>query len=131
MNDDKIKVLVVEPLKKAYTKEISGLNEMQAIVGGYIEMVPLSDNEPVAAILNADGKNIGLPYNRPLFDKDGNPFDVICGTFFVAGIGGEEFTSLTDRQIAHYKAMYDNMFVIPIPKKEQQKNRRKGTHHER
>lgn len=31
-----MKVLVVEPMKKCYTKEINGLEEMQALVGGYI-----------------------------------------------------------------------------------------------
>ena len=132
MNDEKIKVLVVEPLKKAYVKEISGLAEMQALVGGYIEAVPISDTEPVTAVLNEEGKNLGLPYNRPILGEDGiTPVDIICGTFFVAGVGQENFVSLTDRQIAHYKDMYDNMFVVPVPKKEQQKNRRKGTHHER
>lgn len=34
-----MKVLVVEPMKKCYTKEINGLEEMQALVGGYIQAI--------------------------------------------------------------------------------------------
>ena len=131
MNDETIKVLVVEPQKEAYVKEICGLKDMQALVGGYIQAVPISDDDPVVAVMNEEGKFLRLPYNRPLFDEDGKPFDIICGTFFVAGVGREDFISLTDQQITRYKAMYDNMRILAAPKKEHQKNRRKGTHHER
>ena len=34
-----MKVLVVEPMKECYTKEINGLEEMQALVGGYIQAI--------------------------------------------------------------------------------------------
>ena len=36
---DKIRVLVVEPMKPCEVREVSGLNDMQAIVGGHIEAV--------------------------------------------------------------------------------------------
>ena len=76
-----MKVLVVEPLKECYTKEINGLKEMQALVGGYIQAVyPFED--PVAVVCNEEGKNLGLPFNRPLLDEHGLPYDIICGTFF-------------------------------------------------
>ena len=46
-----MKVLVVEPLKECYAKEIGGLEEMQALVGGYIQAVyPFED--PVAVVCN-------------------------------------------------------------------------------
>ena len=87
-----MKVLVVEPLKECYTKEINGLKEMQALVGGYIQAVyPFED--PVAVVCNEEGKNLGLPFNRPLLDEHGLPYDIICGTFFVAGLGAEDFAS--------------------------------------
>ena len=31
-----MKVLIVEPMKPCYVREISGLNDMQEIVGGHI-----------------------------------------------------------------------------------------------
>ena len=76
-----MKVLVVEPMKKCYTKEINGLEEMQALVGGYIQAIyPFPDK--AAVVCNEEGKNLGLPFNRPLFDENDLPYDIICGTFF-------------------------------------------------
>lgn len=65
-------------------------------------------------ICNADGKALGLPMNRPLLDKDYLPYDIIRGTFFVAGLGQEDFISLTDEQIQRYKSLYDNMQILPV-----------------
>ena len=122
-----MKVLVVEPLKECYTKEINGLKEMQALVGGYIQAVyPFED--PVAVVCNEEGKNLGLPFNRPLLDEHGLPYDFICGTFFVAGLGAEDFASLTDEQIQKYKAMFDSVMVISAPKKEKNTPQRRNTH---
>ena len=108
---DKIKVLVVEPMKPCEVREISGLDEMRAIVGGHIQAVyPFQDE--VALICNEDGKILGLPYNRPLANDRGVPYDMICGTFFLAGLGAEDFTSLNEEQIKKFSALYDNMVVL-------------------
>lgn len=46
-----MKVLVVEPMKECYTKEINGLEEMQALVGGYIQAIyPFPDTVPDRAV---------------------------------------------------------------------------------
>ena len=110
-----MKILVVEPMKEPYEKEIHGtLEEMQAIVGGYIQAVyPFED--PVAVVCNDEGKLMGLPYNRLLKDDTGRPYDVLCGTFFVAGLGEENFISLPDRLMKKYKAMYSKEMLLPIP----------------
>lgn len=131
---DKITVLVVEPMKPCQVREISGLDEMQAIVGGHIQAVyPFRDE--VALVCNEEGKNLGLPLNRPLTDNHGLPYDMICGTFFLAGLGAEDFVSLTDDQLRQYKEMYDNMMVITAKKEplHQGKNnqKKKGGCHER
>ena len=42
------------------------------------------------------------------------PYDIICGTFFIAGLGQEDFVSLTDEQIQRYKSLYDNMQILPV-----------------
>ena len=42
------------------------------------------------------------------------PYDIICGTFFVAGLGQQDFVSLTDEQIQRYKSLYDNMQILPV-----------------
>lgn len=108
-----MKVLVVEPQKPCRVQEIKSLADMQQLVGGDIEAV-YPFQELVAVVCNADGKLLGLPMNRPLLDKDYLPYDIIRGTFFVAGLGQEEFISLTDEQIQRYKSLYDNMQILPV-----------------
>lgn len=130
-----MKVLVVEPLKQCYVQEVSGLDDMQKIVGGDIEAT-YPFQEPVAVVCNADGKNRGLPYNRPLLDESGRPYDIVCGTFFLAGLGTEDFTSLTDDQIQRYKQMYDSMAVIAVkaemsPRSNRHIKKKEGHPHER
>ena len=70
--------------------------------------------ELVTLVCNSEGKLLGLPMNRPLLDKDYLPYDIIRGTFFVAGLGQEDFISLTDEQIQRYKSLYDNMQILPV-----------------
>lgn len=108
-----MKVLVVEPQKPCRVQEIDSLTDMQQLVGGDIEAV-YPFQEPVAVVCNADGKLLGLPMNRPLLDKDYLPYDIIRGTFFIAGLGQEDFVSLTDEQIQRYKSLYDNVQILPV-----------------
>ena len=104
MSGETIKVLVVEPMKPCEVREIRGLDDMQAIVGGYIQAVyPFRDE--VALVCNEEGKNLGLPHNRPLINNRGIPYDMICGTFFLAGLGAEDFVSLTEEQIQKFSAL--------------------------
>lgn len=121
-----MKILIVEPMKEPYEKEIQGtLEEMQAIVGGYIQAVyPFED--PVAVVCNEEGKLMGLPYNRLLRDDSGRPYDVLCGTFFVAGLGEEDFASLPADLMKKYKSMYTKEMLLPFPK--DKPNKEKHTH---
>ena len=107
-----MKILVVEPMKPCEVREIPDtLEAMQALVGGHIQAVyPFRDD--VALVCNEEGRNLGLPYNRPLTNDRGVPYEMICGTFFLAGVGPEDFISLTDDQIQRYKALYDNVMVV-------------------
>lgn len=114
-----MKVLVVEPLKPCYVREIEGLQTMQEIVGGHIEAI-YPYEEPVAIIANEEAKLLGLPFNRPLLDEHGVPYDIVCGTFFVTGLGEETFVSLTDDQIRRYKELFDSRMVLTIPDKPQE-----------
>ena len=63
-----MKILVVEPMKPCEVREIPDtLEAMQALVGGYIQAV-YPFQEEVAVICNEKGRNLDLPYNRPLMD---------------------------------------------------------------
>ena len=137
MSDEKyplLRVLVVEPMKPCRVQEIPNtLEAMQKIVGGYIEAVyPFPD---AVIVCNEDGKGLGLPYNRPLMGENGLPYDILCGTFFIAGVNGEHFVSLTDEQIGKYKSLYDNVMVITAqketPQSEKSEHKKKGDRHER
>ncbi len=115
-----MKVLVVEPMKPCQAREIPDtLEAMRNIVGGAIDATYPFD-EPVAVVFNAEGKFLDLPYNRPLMDESGLPYDIVCGTFFLAGVGAEDFVSLTDDQVQRYKSLYDHVVVLTAEKPVQQ-----------
>lgn len=104
---EKIKVVLVEPNKKAIVTEIGAtLEDMQAAVGGLIQaMYPFEDE--VALICNEEGKLLQLPANRGVrMDGEEDIFDIICGTFFIAGCSGERFGSLSEEQIKKYQQKY-------------------------
>ena len=99
---EKMTVLVVEPKKEPYLKEIDpGLHSLQAEVGGDIAATyPFSD--PVGLVCNDEGKLIGLELNRGLRDEDGNLYDIMAGTFLVVGLGEESFVSLSPEMAQKY-----------------------------
>lgn len=96
-----MKILFVEPGKEAQPAEIQGdLKEMQAIVGGQIQaLYPWED--PVALICNDEGKLLRLPLNRALED-----YDMIAGNFFICGIEGDAFVSLSDPLMIKYQKKF-------------------------
>lgn len=106
MDHEKMTVLVIEPEKKPYVKDISsGLASLQKEVGGYIQAVyPFED--PVAIICDEEAKLTGKELNRALRDEDGQIYDIVAGTFLVAGLGEEDFCSLTQEQIKKFSDMY-------------------------
>ena len=106
MDQEKMTVLVIEPEKKPYVKDISsGLASLQKEVGGYIQAVyPFED--PVAIICDEEAKLTGKELNRALRDEDGQIYDIVAGTFLVAGLGEEDFCSLTPEQIKKFSDMY-------------------------
>ena len=99
---EKLTVLVVEPMKEPYVKEIDpGLHTLQAEVGGDIAAsYPFDD--PVGLVLNDEGKLIGLDLNRSLRDEHGEIYDIVAGTFLVVGLGPESFASLPPDMIQKY-----------------------------
>ena len=100
-----MKILVVEPMMIPRVKEIKNdLDEYKEIVGGWIEIVYPFDDK-VCVVCNDEAKLIGLPLNREL-EHNGRVYDIIAGTFFVVGIDGEDFRSLTDEEIEKYSEYY-------------------------
>jgi hypothetical protein len=68
------------------------LGELQALVGGFIEVVPthyeVVDHGPVFMVLNEDGKHLGLPINHYatalLHQAGGRPDDLVVGDVVLA-----------------------------------------------
>lgn len=129
--DDPMKVLVVEPMKAPYEREISGsLASMQEVVGGDIEATyPFTD--PVGLVCNSEGKFLGLPPNRLLYDDNGVPYDMVCGTFFLAGLGDENFVSLTPEQSQKYQRHFGRHMIFAIPKDPAKTKKKEKNYHER
>lgn len=104
---EKMKILVVEPAKRPYVKEIDHtLEEMQKVVGDSIQaLYPFEDL--VGLICNDEAKILpGFLPNRALRDEDGNVYDIIYGTFFISGLGEEDFCSLDDELIEKFRKYY-------------------------
>ena len=99
--DEMIRVLVVEPQKIPYLKEIrNNFRAMQEVVGGPIEYVYLTDEAHIYC--NEEGKLMGLTGNRRMENGD-----VLAGTFFICaddGQGGD--ISLTEEQLEEFKARF-------------------------
>lgn len=103
-----MRVLVVEPERRPEVKEIDGsLKSMQEIVGGWIQALFPFD-EPLALVCNDEGKLMNLPANRGLRDRNGQIYDIVCGTFFLCGApaDSDHFTSLTPEQIERYQERF-------------------------
>lgn len=67
------------------------LTEMQSIVGGLIEIVPVIDG--IAMVCNEEGKlRADFKPNRYVTWK--GLIDVICGDFFYCGTDGRELTDI-------------------------------------
>lgn len=80
-----MQIVMVEPGKAAYAMELGhSLKAMQQAVGGAIQILyPLE--EPVALVCHEEGKLLGLPPNRGLWDEEGRLYDIVCGPFFLCG----------------------------------------------
>ena len=104
-------VLVVEPGYLPYGKEIKDganqLEQMQAIVGGLIEPI-YPYHEEVAIVCNEEGLINGLPFNRSVPGGYGGVF----GTFFICGLGEEDFCSLPSDLMERFKKEFRNSEIL-------------------
>lgn len=110
-----MKIMVVEPEKAPYEREISDdLHEMQEVVGGLIEPIYFEPKNDALVFCNEEFLLNGSEPNRMVGDV------LVHGTFFVVGnreneYGEEESCSLTDEQIFRYS----EEFAEPIQEMEQ------------
>lgn len=120
-----IEVLLVRP--NMYPERIlvgCNLKEFQEVVGGYIQAVYPYD-DPVALLMDEEGKMLRKELNRALRDEENNIYDVIAGNFLIVGLGEESFASLTPELIEKYNDLFHqpetfvsinrDIIAIPVP----------------
>ena len=95
-----MKILIVEPGKHPRAAEIPHtLEQMQQTVGGYIQAVfPWDD--PVTLVCDEEGLLKQLEFNRIVA-----PEVAIFGTFFLCGLGEEDFSDLPDELMEKYSKL--------------------------
>lgn len=101
-------VLVVEPGLLPYEKEVNGLHDMQKLVGGHIQAIyPFQDN--AALVCNDEGLLLNLEFNRSVPERG---YGGVFGTFFVCGLGEEDFISLTPEQVKTYTERFKKAEIL-------------------
>ena len=109
-----MKVLVIEPMKEPYVKEMDGkLKTLQGFVGGLIQVLYPFEDEHIALICNDEGKLLGLPLNRALRDENGDIYDIIAGTFLICSAppDSENFAGLSEEQMQKYKSKFEHIEI--------------------
>lgn len=110
-----MKVLMVEPGKIAYVKEIaSDLESMQKAVGGFITYYfPFKDSVCIVCKANYcddNGNTNDVLLNRTIFyGADGQSNVILAGTFFIVGFleeSEEFFTNLPKHLIEKYEKIF-------------------------
>lgn len=106
-------ILIVETGKHPREAEIDGsLESLQKTVGGYIQAIYPFEDE-VAIICDEESKlKSDTQWNRFLPETH----DIIKGTFFIAGLGKEDFTDLSPELTEKYKQRFWNIeLFVPTP----------------
>lgn len=122
---EQLDVLLVKPGMYPQAVQIGGeLEDLQKAVGGDIEAV-YPYNEPVALIVNDEGKLNGSELNRALRDNEGQIYDIVAGDFLVVGLGEEDFASPSPELMEKFEKEFHQpeMFVrmgrsimaLPLP----------------
>ena len=100
--DNLLKVVYVEPNKPAYAAEVEHtLEGEQRAVRGMIECIYCHDDN-TCVVANEEAKLIGMEGNR----RFGDGKSIIAGPFFVVGLQGDGFRSLTEEEQAKYLEKY-------------------------
>lgn len=108
MAEENIRVLLVEPGEKPRLVTVEHtLENLRGLVGGTIQAIYPWD-DAVALVCNDEGKILHLVPNRMLED-----YDILCGSFFICGLGKEDFESISDEMAEKYteKFRYPELFM--------------------
>ena len=104
--DNLMRVVYVEPNKAAYVADVEHTleAEQKAVGGGLIQTLYFEDDN-TTIIANDESKLMGMPGNR----RFGDGSTIVAGPFFVVGIAGDDFRSLTAEEVEKYM----DRFAVP------------------
>lgn len=118
-------VLLVKPgMYPQQVKVGRELEDLQKAVGGNIQAIyPYA--EPVALVMDDEGKINGSELNRALRDEANEVYDIIAGDFLVVGLGEDDFVGLTDGLMKQFEEKFHqpemfvkmgrNLMILPVP----------------
>lgn len=101
-----MRVLAIKPM------EIPVVCDIEKSLDGYYGLIgcdciqavyPFEDR--VALVCDDEGKFYKMP-NRALKTKDGRIYDIVYGTFFICGVGAEDFEDIPDDLAKKYMDMF-------------------------
>ena len=108
--ENKIKVLMVEPGKKANEKEIgTTLQELYSALDCECIQTFYPYEDLVVIVCDDEGKINGGRPNRAIYGEDGKMMDIVCGKFFICDCSTDQFKSLPDDMMQKYK----KQFLLP------------------
>lgn len=115
MANKTIKVVMVEPNKPAYVKEIGhDYKSLQAAVGdGLIEMIGYLHDPDAVMVGNEEAKLRHMDGNRRFLEG------IVAGPFFICGDDGEDFCSLSDEKCEEYLRVFAEPHTITPEEVEQ------------
>ena len=101
-----MRVLFIPCGKHPEIREIDGsLKSMQQLVGGLIEEVHSGD-DAAALICNEESLLLNLKPNRSIEQEGLDGYTIIRGDFFLCGVNGENYTSLSEELIEFYEELF-------------------------
>lgn len=106
-----MRILVFEPMKKPYVKDIEDdIHAMQEVVGGSIEPIYFEPKQDAIVWCNDEFLLNGSEPNRIVGET------LVHGTFYISGNYQNEYgewdsCSLTDEQIEKYKGQFSHMIA--------------------
>ena len=108
--NETIRVLMVEPGKKAYEKEIgTKLEELYSALNCDCIQTFYPYEDLVVIVGDDEGKINGSRPNRAIYGEDSKMMDIICGKFFICDCSTDRFQSLPDEMMQKYK----KQFLLP------------------
>lgn len=102
-----LRIFIKEPEKNGYVSTVNdNYKDLQKIVGGYLESVPLHSSRKITLLCDEEGK---LKNKKPnLYFMNSN--DTIVGTVIFVSYNSEgEFKSLTDKQIRFLEEKFNSI----------------------